>query len=119
MDENRTEITLEKADRTEIKLGKDDTALVLRSDGTMQLFLRGGDVDDPTRKMQINEILVASLGHLLQDANFSNQIIEAFIKSKEVAKQQAIKEGIDDSEDEDEATDSDLMDFKEMKKKVK
>ena len=105
--------------RTEIKLEKDDTALVLKNDGTLQMFLRGGDIDDPTRKMQINEILVASLGHLLQDANFSNQIIETFVKSKEAAKQQAIKEGIDNSEDDDEMNDPDLMDFKEMKKKAK
>ena len=106
-------------DRTEIKLAEEDTALILKNDGTMQLFLRGGDPEDPNRKMQINEILVASLGHLLQDANFSNQIIEAFVQSKEAARMEAAKEVINDELDEDEKNDKDLKDFKTLKEESK
>lgn len=82
----------EKQDRSNITLEAEDTALVFKEDGRLQMFLAEFDEEKEKRGLKTNEILVVSLATLLRDATFTNNVIQAFVKMRESEIQRIRKE---------------------------
>jgi len=81
----------EKQDRTKINLMKDDTALIFKADGTLQMFLAEFD-EKEKRELRTNEIVVVSLAALLKQPAFTNNVIESFVRMREEERRKIRKE---------------------------